>query len=206
MSKFVSMNRLIFLCLAFALALGCRNKPTAPGQNSGIHKDSIQAQQKAKASPVQYIDTEINIKNIPSDKPLGKLTEDKVRKLLREYFKKQKIYEINTNDKAEVIYFFDTLYFANINGDNHVDAIVVYTEMPARSSGHCFTPEQGIIISTSNGYSFINEDFMGEFFCIDSVVDRQTTGTFLYGGYFDCGGTEKITRRLKVHLITGRRV
>jgi hypothetical protein len=122
------------------------------------------------------------------------LTDSIAKKILYNYFKGKGYYNSDNlpdfdkltdadNDKLSVS--INDIFIAELNGNENKDAIISYWVMPPYASGHCWQPHKAIILDTEEGYTITNEEFIPEYFAIDSVQNVNGRVT-VYGYYYDC--------------------
>jgi hypothetical protein len=157
-------------------------------------------------SAQSYVDTLMTFRNLkPSAvRQMSRLTEDLVKMNLYEYYKDQDCFiednypsQLTDKDYDKNTVRYNLTYFTDLNGDSFVDAIVEYWLMPPSASGHCYQPHKAMVVSGKKKYIFVNPDFIDSFFSIDSVRSVNNK-TFIYGCDFDCGGSNKCKRLIRV--------
>jgi len=157
-------------------------------------------------STKQYVDTVMVFQNLkPStSKQMTRLTEDLVKSKLYKYYKEQNCFieddypsPLADKDYDKNTVRYNLTRFVNLNGDKFIDAVVEYWLMPPGASGHCYQPHKAMVVSGTKDYILVNPDFIDSFFSIDSVrsIDNKA---YIYGCEFDCGGTDKCRRKMRV--------
>lgn len=161
-----------------------------------------------KADSIPALDTTIFIKKQIFKKEKGKvLTDETAKNVLYQYYRKRKFCVDGAVPKGKsklddnsMCVTFDTAYLVNLSCDNNLDAIVQYWITPYGGSGHCYQPHKAIILNSNRGLVLQNEDFIGEFHSIDSIIQINNCSVTLYGNEWDCGGTNETIKKFKVTL------
>lgn len=157
-------------------------------------------------SAKQYVDTVMLFRNLkPSTaKQMTRLTENLVKSKLYKHYKEQGCFieddypsPLADKDYDKNTVRYNTTRFVNLNGDKFIDAIVEYWLMPLGASGHCYLPHKAMVVSGTKDFTLVNADFIDSFFSIDSVTSINNK-TYIYGCDFDCGGTDKCRRKMRV--------
>ncbi|HRI20351.1 MAG TPA: hypothetical protein PLA68_05335 [Panacibacter sp.] len=181
------MRRLVFIALIMHFMFSSCRQPGADNNTKNItRKDTSTESTEMAALP--FLDTAIVIFG-SGDQPIRnvKVTNRQAKTYLYKYFKRKDILpreEINAktdNAGDRLCVSYDTVY--NIHTKNNSGAIVSYWLGPADLNGHCFQPSKAVIQKINNEYTISNEDFIPSNFAIDS-----SSGSFLYGYDYDCGG------------------
>jgi hypothetical protein len=171
----------------------------------GLHTDKI-SKTIPEDSVKKYIDSIMvfnNLKPSPA-KQMTRLTEDLVKLNLYKYYRGldcfiEDDYPANLTDKdyERNTVRYNLTHFVNLNDDKFIDAIVEYWLVPPGASGHCYQPHKAMVVSGTKEYVFVNPDCVGSFFSIDSVKSVNDKA-LIFGCDYDCGGTNKCKRKIRV--------
>jgi hypothetical protein len=173
------------------------------GQGFDTNKISKTIPQDSTKKHIDTIMVFNNLKPSPA-KQMTRLTEDLVKLNLYKYYSGQNCfieddYPANLTDKdyERNTVRYNLTHFVNLNDDRFIDAIVEYWLMPPGASGHCYQPHKAMVVSGTKEYVFVNPDFVDSFFSIDSVKSVNDK-TLIFGCDYDCGGTNKCKRKIRV--------
>lgn len=195
----MSTNTVIFRRLVFCIvaAFQCCNYTRESGDKHRV--DAPPSPGSTTASAIPVFDTTVHLSGINNSHYEGaSITFFLAKQVLYRYFKGKGYYapddtvaEALAANDAEIV-SYDTLFLADINGDNRVDGIITYRLMPAGASGHCWQPHSALIVDGNDGYQICNEEFIPPEFSIDSV-SRQSGRLVVFGSDYDCA--DNVVRR-----------
>jgi len=181
------------------LLISCDNKTATNQKNTSV------IQNISKADSISTIDTTIILKGIvKSNFNKKKLTDSIAKETLYAYFKSKGYYNsdnlpgLDSVSEADLSVDFNKIYLIDLNGAESQDAVITYWLTPPYASGNCWQPHKAIILNTDGGYKITNEEFIPDYFAIDSIsnIEGQVT---VYSYNYDCEN-QKIVKYIRARI------
>lgn len=187
------------MLLTVFLFVSCENKTAIKKGNTSIIQNLLEP------DSISTIDTTIILKGIVNSNFNKKnLTDSIAKEVLYTYFKSKGYYNSDNLPDAEKVtdsdlsVDFNKIYLTELNDSKSEDAVITYWLTPPYASGHCWQPHKAIILDTDKGYSITNEEFIPDFFAIDSVLNKEGQVT-IYGYDYDCGN-HKVLKYIRARI------
>lgn len=192
------MKYYIILLTVFLL-VSCDNKTAIKHGNTSV------IQNLSEPDSIPTIDTTIILKgNVKSNFNKINLTDSIAKEILYTYFENKGYYNSDNLPDAEKVtdsdisVDFNKIYLTELNGSKSEDAVITYWLTPPYASGHCWQPHKAIILDTDKGYRLTNEEFIPDYFAIDSVLNKEGQVT-IYGYDYDCGN-HKVLKNIRARI------
>ncbi|MDF2455123.1 MAG: hypothetical protein K0R51_1116 [Cytophagaceae bacterium] len=205
------MNRyLITILVACLLVSACETRTDKIDQ--AIVTDTVfSGKNKTDSVVIPSFDTTILLKDLKTSTYSGRsLTGDYAKKILYAHFVKKGCYtadnlpdmsdmdKLSEADQMKRSVHYDTIFTADLNHSKSMDAVITYWLTPLYANGNNWRPHKAILIDTEKGYKITNEEFIPDYYIIDSVI-TQNREVIIYGYEFD-RGTRKASRNFRITI------